>query len=480
MSVDSRPLEILIVDDEPSVRMLLKRWIQRSMHANVLEAGNGLEALEQIAQGEVEMVVSDINMPVLNGIEMLSLLQADPSRKRLELLIASQVSQEGKVSKAIELGVSDYLLKPLQHDRVIERLKHAAERIYERRKNQLGVDSGARMRVLVADPDPNYCALAESALAADFQIQSARSVAETLVRTLRFRPDLILLNPRLSGLDIPFLFDRLAALPGHKPPMVYLLSADPDERSVEGIDGVVVRSFVPENLQSDLVGLLRNGHIPEHGVLAWAASLGGEMTTALYQTLGMLTGVEPHPAEEPETAPAENFGWIEITADGGDFSMRLEVACGADLPEALTSGMLGGEKVETPESMSPLDGLSEVLNVIAGRLKNSCLERQIEVSSGLPVTGTEPPPPRRALVEHEKWFRWGECAPFRLKLDARPSRAKPAAQQEPTATAGPAEQAQTAPEADEEPSAAEISAEETAIEQTPSERELAEKAPVEA
>ena len=168
MNTDLQPIEILVVDDEPSIRLLLKRWIERSLTAKVREASDGLQALEQVSQGGVEMVISDINMPVLNGIDMLSLLQADPGRKRLEVLIASQVSAEDKVRQAIELGVSDYLLKPLQYDWVIQRLKRAAERIYERRQTPGANGDNSRTRVLVADADPNYCAFAESALETDF------------------------------------------------------------------------------------------------------------------------------------------------------------------------------------------------------------------------------------------------------------------------------------------------------------------------
>ncbi len=422
MSADLQPIEILIVDDEPSVRLLLKRWIERSMTARVREASDGLQALEQVSQGGVEMIVSDINMPVLNGIDMLSLLQADPGRKKLEVLIASQVSAEEKVKQAIELGVSDYLLKPLQYEWVIGRLKRAAERIYERRQTMGHSSDNSRTRVLVADADPNYCAFAESTLETDFAVQTARTVAETLVKTLRFRPDLLLFDAGMPGLNAEFLIDRLARLPGGDPPAVYELREGGGEPSAEGVKGVVSRSFVPETMRSELLSVLRGGEAPERGLLAWASSLQGEIKTAAYQALGMLTGVEPEKVEQPpESGPGGAYGWIEITADNGEFKMRLDIESGRDLPRGLLAAMLGEEPGEDDGSEPPLDALQEILNVVAGRIKNSCLERQIDVSIGLPEVGFEPPEEREAQFECADWYRWSGGEPFRLRLDANPS-----------------------------------------------------------
>lgn len=423
MSADLNPIEILVVDDEPSIRLLLKRWIERSLTAKVREATDGLQALEIIAEGGVEMVISDINMPVLNGIEMLSLLHADPSRKRLEVLIASQVANEDKVRKVIELGVSDYLLKPLQYDWVIARLKHAAERIYERRL-VAGAPETSLTRVLVFDGDPNYCAFAESALAGDFSVQTTRTVAETLIKALRFQPDVLLFSPETPGLNVRFLLDRLEGLPGGDPPAVYELTSR-KEPSAEGIVGVLPRTFVPETLRLELIRVLRGGEAPDHGVLAWASSLESEMRTALFQALGMLTGIEPEEtAEAPDPNKARAYGWIDIDADDGEFTLRLDIDCGRDLATGLLAAMLGEEPAEDDGSEPPLDALQEILNVVAGRLKNSCLERKIDVSIGLPVTGFEAPPERQAQFEYAKWFRWSSGEPFRLRYDAMPRRVK--------------------------------------------------------
>jgi CheY-like chemotaxis protein len=343
----------------------------------------------------------------------------------MEVLVASQVANEEKVRQAIALGVSDYLLKPLQYDWVIQRLKRAADRIYDRRRTAGKYADSSRTRVLVADADPNYCAFAESTLSADFTIEASRTMAETLVKTLRFRPDVLLFCPEMPGLNARFLLERLGSLPGNDPPQVYELKTGGGEPSAEGVSGVIARTFVPETLRSQLISLLRGGEAPDHGVLGWASSLKSEMRTALFQALGMLTGVEPEPvANPPAQGSGGAYGWIAIDADDGDFTMRLDLESGRDLPLGLMAAMLGEAPAADDGSEPPLDAIQEILNVVAGRLKNSCLERKIDVSIGLPTTGFQPPPEREAQFEHGEWFRWNGGSPFRVRFDASPSKGK--------------------------------------------------------
>ena len=107
-------------------------------------------------------------MPVLDGIDMLSLLETDPSRDRIEVIVASLVAAEEKIRKVISMGVTDYFLKPLQYDWVIPRLRATSERIIQRRERLAESTDRSRTHILVASADPDFCAFAESALCSDF------------------------------------------------------------------------------------------------------------------------------------------------------------------------------------------------------------------------------------------------------------------------------------------------------------------------
>ena len=416
----SSPVRILVVDDEPSVRLLLRRWIERSFDAEVSEAQDGLQALEKVAEGGVEVLISDINMPVLNGIDMLTLLQTDPARENMEMLIVSQVASEEKVQQVIALGVSDYLLKPLQYDWVIRRLQAAADRVRARRDASEGDQTRSKTAVLVADSDPNFCAFAEASLSGRYHVETARSIAETLVKTLRGRPDVILLSTGLPGLSIDFALERIAAISKADPPQVYLLGDDGDSGEHEGVAGRLSRTFVPETLRKSLANALSGGDAPARGMAAWSDFLAAELVSATRQTFGMMTGEEPETVESGEDPPPEGvYGWIAIRSDAGEFEMRVDLVCAIDLAGALMGAMLGEEL--PPEEEPPLDALQEVLNVVAGRVKNSCLERHIPVTIGLPEVGRESLPEFDAPhLTIRRRFRWSKLL-LDLTLIGRPA-----------------------------------------------------------
>lgn len=419
----SSPIEILLVDDEPSIRLLLRRWIERSLDAKITEVSDGLQALEEIANGHTELMILDLNMPVLNGIDTLRLLQADSARDRIEVVIASEVAAEERIREVISLGVSDYLLKPLQFDWVTQRLKLASERIHRRRQATGTQIDRSRTRLLIADPDPNYCQFAESTLSASFSVAFAHTVAETLVKTLRFQPDAILLSPTIPGLRMDFLADRLKALPGAgEPPLYEIVAPGVTEPSNAAAKGVIPRSFVPETLRAELLSLLRGGPAPERGVLGWASGLAGELTTALFQALGMMTGAEPLELKTPppDLKPVV-FGRIDIIPEDGSFEMELRLESQGPFAGALLAAMLGEEESADTEEAPPLDAVQEILNVVAGRVKNSCLERKVAVNIGLPEVGMTPLPSAKAHCEIDRYFRWKGSHEFRLMLLASPT-----------------------------------------------------------
>ena len=95
MVSDAEPLRVLVVDDEQSIRLLLRRWVERSLDdAQVFEAEDGLQALEKITEDGADIVITDLKMPVLSGTDLLTLLHADPRRSRMEVLVATQMASE--------------------------------------------------------------------------------------------------------------------------------------------------------------------------------------------------------------------------------------------------------------------------------------------------------------------------------------------------------------------------------------------------
>lgn len=407
MSDSTQPIRVLLAEDDPTTRFLLARWLTRAIKAEVIEAENGLQALELLSTKAVELAVLDINMPVLDGIELLSLLRSNPAFKDIEVLIASTVQTESRVREAIALGVSDYLLKPLQYATVEARLVQAMERVLSKREQQSQQRVDTLPRVLIADPDPNFCEFAKSALTSHYCVESVRTSGDALVKMLRWQPDLTLLSPQLPGLSVAFLLGKIQSLCKARPMNICLLVDSDAEAAVpEGVAGTVAHTYVPETFCSRVAQLLPGGAPASRDVLSWVGALDPEVVTALRQAFGMMTGAECVEAAEAAEAPGfELFGGIDLEAQSGEFTLSLAIECRQDLAGALVSGM--SQPQEAAGGQAAGSGVSEILNAIAGRIKNSCAERRIPVLIGSPRLSSSPPAPGPKLDHHwKRRFRW--------------------------------------------------------------------------
>lgn len=105
------PGRVLIVDDDPMMREVLARRLRRLGHI-ILEAEDGLQALETLRAEPVDLVLTDLRMPGMNGTELLERLQADPALREVPAIMISGAEDSGEVIRAIELGAEDFLPKP--------------------------------------------------------------------------------------------------------------------------------------------------------------------------------------------------------------------------------------------------------------------------------------------------------------------------------------------------------------------------------
>jgi sigma-B regulation protein RsbU (phosphoserine phosphatase) len=103
---------ILIVDDNADNRELLSRILARQGLSTVM-AINGQEALDRLRNGPLDLVLLDIMMPVMGGIEALTHIKADPDLRHIPVIVVSAIDDIDNVVKCIELGAEDYLFKPV-------------------------------------------------------------------------------------------------------------------------------------------------------------------------------------------------------------------------------------------------------------------------------------------------------------------------------------------------------------------------------
>src|SRR5579864_2718401 len=107
---------VLIVDDSPAMRSFVKRVLQLSGFemSTCYEAGNGREALDLLDNEWVDVILTDINMPVMNGEEFVQTLAAHESFQSIPVLVVSTDRTEDRVRQMIALGAQGYVKKPFQ------------------------------------------------------------------------------------------------------------------------------------------------------------------------------------------------------------------------------------------------------------------------------------------------------------------------------------------------------------------------------
>jgi two-component system, chemotaxis family, chemotaxis protein CheY len=117
-------MRILIVDDSSVMRKIVERSLRQAgiNIAQVLEAGNGAEALGVLNQGRVDLILCDINMPVMDGLEFVQQLPGVENAKGVPVVMITTEGSEDHVVRALSAGARGYIRKPFTPDQVKERI----------------------------------------------------------------------------------------------------------------------------------------------------------------------------------------------------------------------------------------------------------------------------------------------------------------------------------------------------------------------
>jgi two-component system chemotaxis response regulator CheY len=105
-------MKILIVDDFSTMRRIIKNILKEIGYTNVDEADDGSTALEKLKEGGFDFVVTDWNMPIMPGIELLKIIRKDAKLKSLPVLMVTAEKSADNVKDAVAAGVSNYIVKP--------------------------------------------------------------------------------------------------------------------------------------------------------------------------------------------------------------------------------------------------------------------------------------------------------------------------------------------------------------------------------
>ena len=119
-------MKIMIVDDCSTTRKLLGHYLKTRGYS-VVYAENGLDALEKIGPELVNLVMTDLNMPYMDGMELIKTLQADPALSEIPVLMVTTENDDDERNQALSYGASGYVVKPIMGDELANNIKSILE-----------------------------------------------------------------------------------------------------------------------------------------------------------------------------------------------------------------------------------------------------------------------------------------------------------------------------------------------------------------
>lgn len=234
---------VLVVDDEENIRQLLAQELSAAGY-QVLEAGDGLEAVNRARRDRPALIILDMMMPQMSGLDALRVLKGDPSTADIPVLVLSVMEDR---EQGLRLGADEYLTKPVESEHLLQ----AIAQLLARAKRGEG-----RKKVLVIDEDASAIETISRVLRErGYEVVEAGDGDAGLEQARRENPDLVILDAMISKMDDYRILRTLKAETRDREVCVIVLTgtASPDEIAEllrHGADGAGGPEKLPEMLQS--------------------------------------------------------------------------------------------------------------------------------------------------------------------------------------------------------------------------------------
>ncbi|MFA7227883.1 MAG: response regulator [Melioribacteraceae bacterium] len=234
--------KFLIIEDDPSIRQLLRILLKKNFDWDILEAANGAVGLEILKNDIPDIILLDVSMPVMDGIETLERIRSSEIFNRIPVIIITAISDGQIVSSFAQKGITDYLLKPIDLTVSIERIKKMIE-------NLSGSDASpvqkSKEHILLVDKDAGFKSFFNSALHEHFIVHLASNGADGIEIYEKYFPRYLFVSNLLGELDKKILTHKIREIAEENEVSIYLLTNEIKIRSVKvfNFDGIIKKSM---------------------------------------------------------------------------------------------------------------------------------------------------------------------------------------------------------------------------------------------
>jgi two-component system, chemotaxis family, chemotaxis protein CheY len=115
--------KVLVVEDSPTMRQLIVFALKRIRGFQISEANDGVDGLKKLSAEKFDLIVTDINMPIMDGLKLVSMVRNDPNYKETPIIIITTEGASEDRERALALGANEYITKPIQTMQILETVK---------------------------------------------------------------------------------------------------------------------------------------------------------------------------------------------------------------------------------------------------------------------------------------------------------------------------------------------------------------------
>ena len=112
--------KILVVEDSPTMRQLIVFALKRLKGVTVVEASDGVDGLKKLSSDKFDLVLTDINMPVMDGLKLVSLIRNDATHKNIPIVVITTEGAQEDKDRALALGANAFVTKPVQSASILK------------------------------------------------------------------------------------------------------------------------------------------------------------------------------------------------------------------------------------------------------------------------------------------------------------------------------------------------------------------------
>ncbi len=121
-------MKVLLIDDSAVMRLMLKSLLKQYDFTDVAEAGNGMEGIGILNKGPIDLILLDLHMPELDGLELLRMLKSNAHWRNIPVIIITSDSEKDKLREGMKLGADSYITKPFRNEGLKEAIALAMRR----------------------------------------------------------------------------------------------------------------------------------------------------------------------------------------------------------------------------------------------------------------------------------------------------------------------------------------------------------------